>query len=267
MAERRNSAPRKPIRGASVSPYRKGEVALERAFSKLGLGSRTQAREWILAGRVSVAGRVVRDPRFGVVPETARIVLDGEKLERARSCTIVFHKPRGVVTTLRDEKGRPTIFSVLKDLPESGLMPVGRLDQNTSGLLLLTNDSRFSDWVLNPENAVPRVYLVEVRGLATDSQLQAMIQGVTEAGEVLIADGAEILKASGKESRLLIRLCEGKNREVRRLCASVGLPVQRLKRIQLGGLELGTLPVGQWRELEMPELLQVFPGCSVRSQR
>ncbi len=267
MAERRKSAPRKSSPGAAVSPYRKGEVALERAFSKLGLGSRSQAREWILAGRVSVAGRVVRDPRFGVVPETARIVLDGEKLERARCCTIVFHKPRGVVTTLRDEKGRPTIFSVLKDLPEPGLMPVGRLDQNTSGLLLLTNDSRFSEWVLNPENAVPRVYLVEVRGKATDSQLQAMTHGVKEAGEVLKADGAEILKASGKESRLLVRLCEGKNREVRRLCASVGLPVQRLKRIQLGGLELGALPVGQWRELEMTELLQAFPGCPVRDLR
>ncbi len=267
MAERRNSTSRKPSRSLSVSPYRKGEVALERAFSKLGLGSRTQAREWILAGRVSVNGRVVRDPRVGVSPETARIVLDGETVERARPCTIVFHKPRGVVTTLRDEKGRATIFSVLKDLPEPGLMPVGRLDQNTSGLLLLTNDSRFSEWVLNPENQVPRVYLVEVRGLATDAQLQAMVQGVKEAGEVLVADSAEILKASGKESRLLIRLCEGKNREVRRLCAAVGLPVQRLKRVRLGALELGPLPVGQWRELDSEELQAAFPGCPVRSQR
>ncbi len=246
-----------------ASPYRKGEVALERAFSKLGLGSRTQAREWILGGRVRVNGKPVRNPLAGVRPETARIEVDGELREKPATRTVLFHKPKGLVTTLRDEKGRPTIFSVLEDLP-SGLMPVGRLDQHTSGLLLLTNDSRLGDWVLDPKHEVPRVYVAEVRGEATPERVGAMERGVDSEGERLSADRVGVLKVSGRESRLEIELCHGKNREVRRLCGAVGLEVVRLKRIRFGGLQLGDLPVGKWRELSQEELLSAFPGWMPR---
>jgi 23S rRNA pseudouridine2605 synthase len=239
-------------------------VPLERAFSKLGLGSRSQAREWILAGRVSVGGRVVRDPAHAVRPESADLRLDGKPASRARPMTVLLHKPRGLVTTLSDEKGRETIFSVLRGLPE-GLMPVGRLDQHTSGLLLLTNDSRLSDWLLDPANRVPRDYLVEVRGEAREELLLRLRRGLVDEGQRLQADHAEALKVSGRESRLLLRLREGRNREVRRLCAAVGLPVLRLKRVGFGGLELGDLPSGDWRELGREELERAFPGAPIRS--
>ncbi len=249
------------------SPYRKGEVALERAFSKLGLGSRTQARDWILEGRVRVNGKVVRNPRAAVRPETARIELDEAQVARAERLTVVFNKPKGLVTTLRDEKGRPTIYSALQgagqELP-AGMMPVGRLDQHTSGLLILTNDSRIGDWILDPAHQIPREYIAEVRGNATLERVRQIEVGVESRGETLRAKRAWVLKSSGRQSLVGIELTEGRNREVRRLCEAVGLEVIRLKRIRLGGLELGYLPPGKWRKLESDELKRAFPGIPLR---
>lgn len=229
-------------------------VPLNRALSKLGILSRAQATEAIRAGRVRVGGRIVDDPMHLVVPERVRIALDEAPQVRAQWRTILLHKPRGVVTTRRDPEGRDTVFDVIGD-DVRGLNAVGRLDRATSGLLLLTTDSQFANWITDPANGVARVYVVTVRGKLTDADIGSL--------------GAEVTlrKASGRESHLVVQLRTGKNREVRRLFEAIGREVTRLKRVTFGGLELGSLEPGQWREVSRAELGAAFPdapisGCS-----
>lgn len=231
----------------------KGTVALNRALSKLGILSRAQATEAIRAGRVSVAGRIVRDPLFPVVPERARIAVDGARRREEPWRAMLFHKPVGVVTTRRDPEGRPTIYDVIGE-PARGLMAVGRLDLATSGLLLLTNDTQLAHRITDPASAVPRVYIVTVRGEVTEDERARLEEGIVSGGERLRAAAVTVRKRSRRESHVIIELREGRNREVRRLCESIGHEVTRLKRVRLGGLELGTLGVGQWRDLTRAEV-------------
>jgi 23S rRNA pseudouridine2605 synthase len=234
-------------------------VPLERAFSKLGHASRGQARELILAGRVRVNGVLRQDPLFPVTPETAILEVDGKRLDRQEWRALILHKPRSVVTTRSDEKGRPTVFALLKEGAQ-GLHAVGRLDFATTGLLILTNDTRLSSWLTDPANKVSRTYVVTVRGEITPEKLATLQKGVMDEGEFLMPDAIELKKASGRESHLVVTLSEGKNREIRRLFFSVGNEVTRLKRIAFGGLELGELPVGETRELSREDIRNAFPG-------
>jgi 23S rRNA pseudouridine2605 synthase len=240
-----------------------GQVSLERALSKLGLASRTEARSLLREGRVRVDGRTATDPLQPVIPESARIEIDGRAAVRARPRTLLLHKPRGIVTTRSDPEGRPTVYSCLEGLDDH-VIPVGRLDAATSGLLLLTNDTRLADWLTDPTNAVPRVYLVTVRGELTDTAAQHLEEGLDDAGERLAARAVTVRKRSGRETHLVVTLTEGKNREIRRLLAAVGHEVTRLKRVAFGGLELGDLAVGKWREVSEEELKAAFPGAPMR---
>lgn len=240
-----------------------GEVALERALSKLGLASRTEARALIRDGRVRVDGELATDPLAPVVPERIRVEIDGQRAERPAAVTILLHKPRGVVTTRSDPEGRPTVYGCLEGL-ETHVVPVGRLDAATTGLLLLTNDNRFADWVTDPENAVPRVYLVTVRGELSDATAKRLEEGVEEGGELLAARQVTVRKRSGRETHLVLELTEGKNREIRRLLKAVGHEVTRLKRVSFGGLELGDLEPGRWREVGVEEIRVAFPRAPVR---
>lgn len=230
-----------------------GQVSLERALSKLGAASRAEARRRILAGEVEVDGRQVSDPALPVVPERASIRVGGVEVRRVPRRTLAFHKPRGVVVTRRDPEGRETVFDRLGAEGE-GLLAVGRLDLATSGLLLLTGDSRLADALADPANAVPRVYAVTVRGRWQESGAALLKSGVIEGGEALRAADVRARKVSGRESHLLVTLEEGKNREVRRLLAAAGHEVTRLKRIAFGPVELGDLRPGEWRELAEPEI-------------
>jgi len=239
-----------------------GKVKLERALSKLGIASRVVAREWILAGKVQVNGSIQRNPGFAVHPERAIILVDGQRVQKAEAKTFLLYKPKGVITTRSDEKGRPTVFSLIQEL-DLHLIAVGRLDWATSGLLLLTNDTRLADWLTDPSHEIPRTYLVTVRGEPTEDQLKLLRSGIKNQGESLSADAITLRKASRKESHLTVILTEGKNREIRRMFAAIGHEVTRLKRVSYGALELGDLQPGQYRELSKDELLRSLPGIPI----
>jgi 23S rRNA pseudouridine2605 synthase len=223
-------------------------VPLNRALSKLGILSRAQATEAIRAGRVKVDDSVITDPAVSVIPERVRITVDGERRTRAAWRTILFHKPRGVVTTRHDPEGRKTVYDVIGPFAD-GLIAVGRLDLATSGLLLLTTDTRLAHRITDPARAVARVYAVTVRGRVSDEQA-----GQLDAASVVVR------KASSRETHLIVELRRGRNREVRKLFESIGHEVTALKRVRLGGLELGDLEPGEWRALTRTEVEAAFAG-------
>ena len=227
-------------------------VALNRALSKLGVMSRAQATDAIRGGRVTVNGRSVRDPLTAVVPERARIAVDGTPASRTAWRTILFHKPRGVVTSRRDPDGRRTIYDVLGG-DAAGLVPVGRLDLATSGLLILTNDTQLAHRLTAPERAISRVYVVTVRGQVTPDEIERLGRGVVSRGDDLRPLSLVLRKASRRESHLTVELQEGRNREVRRIFDAIGHEVTRLKRVRFGLLELGNLQPGEWREVVRAE--------------
>lgn len=233
-------------------------VPLVRAMSKLGLASRKEAQELIQSKKVKVDGKVITDIDFPVVPEKIRIEIDGVVQDKVSKRYLMLFKPKGLVTTFQDEKGRKTIYSCLPELNQH--MPaVGRLDMHTTGLLILTNDNRFSSWLTDPKNQVPRKYIVTVRGEVSEDSAQKMVEGIIDEGEELKAKSIKIIKSSGKESQLLVELIEGKNREIRRLMLAFKHEVTSLKRISFGNLELGELTDSESRDLTADELQKAFP--------
>jgi pseudouridine synthase len=195
-----------------------------------------------------------------VVPEEIDVTIDGTHQTLPVAITVALHKPRGVVTTRRDPQGRPTVYSLLSDL-DAHVVPVGRLDVATSGLLLLTNDTRLAEWLTNPDNEVPRVYLVTVRGRVTPHEVERLQRGVAHNGDALLARGVAIRKSSTRESLLIVELVEGRNREIRRMMQVIGHEVTRLRRVQFGGLSIDGLPPGGWRTVSRAELTGAFPNA------
>jgi 23S rRNA pseudouridine2605 synthase len=204
---------------------------------------------------------VVDDPGAQVVPERVNVIIDGRTAEAAPSRTIALHKPRGVVTTRRDPQGRPTVYGLMAGAG-AGLAPVGRLDLASTGLLLCTTDTQLGAWLSAPVNAVEREYVVTVRGRMTAVDAARLITGLTIDGERLGASAVRVRKASGRETHLLVTLTEGRNREIRRLCAAVGHEVTHLHRIRIGGVALGALAPGAWRIIPEEILAGAFPGYS-----
>jgi 23S rRNA pseudouridine2605 synthase len=223
--------------------YRPGHVALERALSKRGLASRSEARRVIRDGLVRVNGRVETNPLAAVHPERDRLAVAGRTAAARPWRTIAFHKPRGTVATRRDPEGRPTVFNVL-GAEADGLIAVGRLDLATAGLLLLTTER-----LTTPANRVVRRYVVTARGKVTDDDRAALERGIGD----LRASHVAIRKRSRRETHLIVELTEGKNREIRRLFDAIGKPVTRLLRVAYGPIELGALQPGRWREVTRDE--------------
>ena len=196
---------------------------------------------------------VVTDPGHLVVAETAAIAIAGKPTVAAAWRTVALHKPRGVVTTRRDPEGRTTVFDVLGS--EAGtLVAVGRLDMASTGLLLLTTDTDLAAWLTDPRHEVVRRYVVTARGAVTDDEARAMEAGV----DGLQARSVEVRKRSRRETHVIIELTEGRNREIRRLLQSVGHEVTRLLRVSFGGIELGTLQPGRWRDVTRQEIAAAF---------
>jgi len=227
-------------------------LTVDRLLSKRGIASRGTSQEWIRAGRVRINGRVIRDPATWVLWPKDAVSIDDRPIQDSVKRFILFHKPRGLITTHSDEKGRKTIFDVLP--ADLGYMhAVGRLDQATSGLLLLTNDSVLSSYLTDSAHKVMRIYLVTVRGEFTEAQAAEAVAGVVDGGEPLQCHTVKIQKSSGRESHLEVVLIQGKNREIRRLFQSLGHEVTRLRRIQYGPFKLEDLPSGGWREIPIED--------------
>lgn len=241
-----------------------GTVPLYKALSKAGFASRSQARQWISAGEVEVDGETCRNPERPVRPETAHIYCHGTLVTVQPTRVLLLYKPRGIITSRSDPQGRPTIYSLLPQ-EFAWFHSVGRLDWATSGVLLITNDTRLSSWLTDPAHRIPRVYVITVRGCVTHETVAAMITGIEDAGEVLQAEYVHLRKTSHKESHLLVTLNEGKNREIRRLFTHFGHEVTRLKRIAFGRLTSGDLTPGKYRELSLDEVKRAFPGVWMRT--
>jgi 23S rRNA pseudouridine2605 synthase len=228
-------------------------LTVDRLLSKLGIASRGTSQEWICAGRVRINGRVIGDPGTWVLWPKDAVLIDDQPIKDSVKRFFLFHKPKGVVTTHSDEKGRKTIFDLLP--ADLGFMhAVGRLDQATSGLLLLTNDSALSSFLTDPANKVMRTYLVTVQGEFTEAQATEAVAGVVDGGEHLQCHRVKIQKNSGRESHLEVVLTQGKNREIRRLFKALGHEVTRLRRIQYGPFKLEDLPSGAWREIPIEDV-------------
>jgi len=240
--------------GKHVAGTRHG---LARVMSKRGLCSRSQAEAAIRAGRVTLDGRVVRDPQTPTAAD-ASIAIDDVAVVPVERRYLMLNKPRGTVTTANDERGRDTVYALFADAGLPWIAPVGRLDKASEGLLLFSNDSEWAARISAPESQLEKTYHVQVDRLP-DADLLARIQaGVRDDGEWLAARSVMELRRGEKNAWLEIVLDEGRNRQIRRLLAALDVSVLRLIRVAIGPLQLGNLAKGQWRELDAEEVRAVM---------
>lgn len=230
-------------------------VSLPRAFSKLGVCSRTQAINFILAGRVKVNSTLCTDPQKRVNLSKDKIELDGKPIKPEQFVYIALNKPRGLITTFRDEKNRETVYKCFEGFNLPYVFPVGRLDKASEGLLLFTNDTDWANMILDPENHINKTYHVQINRLADEKLISKIEKGVVDSdGEILKVVSVKMIRAGKKNSWLEIVLEEGKNRHIRRIFETLGIEVLRLVRIQIGSLKLGTLQKGRFGFLSEEEV-------------
>lgn len=241
-------------RSARLPTPRAARHGVARVISKLGVASRSRAASWVHGGRVQVNGQVVRDPEFPVRQGVDRIDVDGQPLARAARVVLMLNKPRGLVTTTRDERDRETVYRCLADTGLPWLAPVGRLDKASEGLLLFSNDPAWSARITDPASGPQKTYHVQI-GCVPDARLLGSLErGAVVDGERLCAKSVQLLRAGGRNAWLEIVLDEGRNRHIRRLLAYFDVTVLRLVRVALGALTLGKLPKGAWRLLSESEV-------------
>lgn len=244
MSEHHHKRPTRPLK------------TLERVLSKAGLGSRTEARAWVAEGRVKVNGRVTRDPDRWIDMQRDHVRFDDTPLAPRERVYVLLYKPAGYLTTYKDPKGRPTVYDLVSGVG-TFVSPVGRLDLETSGLLLMTNDTQFAERVTNPESHVPKTYLVKASALLTDAQLQMLREGIELSDGITRAASVTRLRDSGKHTHFEITLTEGRNRQVRRMVEALGACVLKLVRVRIGAVGIGTLAIGKWRLLTPAEVSAV----------
>jgi 23S rRNA pseudouridine2605 synthase len=232
----------------------KSDMTLDRALSRFGLTSRSLACEAILSGHVKINGRVVRDPGVWVNPQKDAIHFNGNRLRQSRRVYLLFYKPKGVITSHGDPEGRKTIYDCLGE-NSPWVSPVGRLDKDTSGLILLTNDTDFANYVMDPASQIPKTYIVKANTLVSDDQVARMAEGLQlKRGDWARPQNVRRIEDRGKYSWLEIVLTEGKNREVRRLMEAAGFKTLKLVRTRIGPCSLEGLQPGKWRDLARSEL-------------
>ena len=233
---------------------KRARISLARALSKLGFTSRSQARPLITGGRVKVNGRVVTDPEQRIDIERDRVAVDNQAVAAEAKVYVAVNKPAGLVTTRDDERGRPTVFDLFKDARLPYLTPVGRLDKESAGLLLFTNDTRWADHITAPDSHVDKVYHVRIDRVVDMQLIERMLKGVEDKGERLRAKAVEPLEVTDTDSWIKVVLDEGKNRHIRRLLAALDVQVLELLRVAIGPVQLGNLKRGAYRALTDAEV-------------
>lgn len=242
------------------------QVGLARALSKLGYCSRARAAELIRAGHVLLNGRVRRDPESPVSLEQDKIAVNGEPVAATHKLYFVLNKPRGIVTTASDEKGRQTVYDLI-DPKLPWLAPVGRLDKASEGLLLLTNDSEWAARITAPETHLDKTYHVQVNVLADPALLDSIRHGIqTTEGDFLRAKSARLLRSGTRNCWIEVILDEGRNRHIRRMLDELGVEVLRLVRVSIGPLLLAELPKGAVRPLTHSETRALDPETRTRAR-
>ncbi len=231
---------------------------LQKVIAHAGIASRRKAEEYIVAGRVKVNGKVIRELGTQVSAKD-RVEVDDVPIYQEEPVYYLFYKPRGVISAVKDDKNRKVVVDYLSDVPER-IYPVGRLDYDTSGLLLLTNDGDFSQKLTHPKHEVDKVYVAKVKGVADKKTLLPVTRGMRVEGKKLAPARFEILSADVKAQTSIVQLTihEGRNHQVKNMLKAVGLPVQKLKREKYGELTLGNMRPGEYRELSKKEVSQLL---------
>lgn len=242
------------------------DLRIQKFMSECGICSRRKAEEMVMAGKVKINGKTALIGEK-VNPYTDKVTVQGKLIKRQKEKKyIILHKPRGFVTTLSDEKGRKDITLLTEDIKER-VYPVGRLDKNSEGLLLLTNDGEFANMITHPKTHIPKTYRVTVRPPVSDNALNSLINGVTlDDGYTTAPADVSIVQSEENRVVLLITIYEGKNRQIRRMCEALGIELIRLKRIAIGEIRLGMLPQGKWRELSEQEIRSLYSDAKRQSE-
>ncbi len=230
------------------------KIRLQKYLAENGIASRRKSEELIERGKVRVNGHPAR---LGdkVDPKRDLVTVSGERVQPAETgnCYFMLNKPRGYVTTMRDEMGRKCVAELMEDV-DCRVFPVGRLDRDSEGLLLFTNDGEFANMMTHPSMHVSKTYRVTVRPKADEEQLVALSSGVVIDGRRTMPASVQVLGEETDRTVFQITIHEGRNRQIRKMCEAVGLETIRLKRISIGSVKLGSLPVGQYRELKKEEV-------------
>ncbi len=228
-------------------------VRLQKLLAEAGIASRRASEQLIRDGRVAVNGQLIQQLGTKVDPARDRVTVDSQRVKVRRKLYLALHKPRGYLCTRRDPARRPTVGDLLP--PEwSHVFSVGRLDQESEGLIFLTNDGQFALRLTHPRFGTSKTYRVTVEGRIETPSLAQMLHGVRDQGESIRAAKARLVSANNTHSVVELELAEGKNREIRRLCEALGFRITRLQRIRIGAIPLGELPPGKWRTLTEPEI-------------
>ena len=238
------------------------KVRLQKYLSECGVASRRKAEDLIMAGKVKVNGKPasIGDK---IDPNRDTVVVAGKKIKKTKKNTyIMLHKPRGFITTLSDEMGRKCVAQLVEDVG-TRVYPVGRLDRDSEGLLLLTDDGEFANALTHPTRHVPKTYRVTVRPTITEEQITALTTGIEIDGRMTMPSEVRVLEK--KEGRVVLEIIiyEGRNRQIRKMCDSLGLEVARLKRTQIGSVKLGMLKQGDWRNLTEEEVHKLVVASSL----
>ena len=232
---------------------------LERVLSKAGLGSRTEARGWIGSGRVRVNGKVVASPDHWVDLDRDRVTFDGRPVRAGRQIYLLLYKPKGYLTTYTDPQGRPTVYDLIRDV-DAWVAPAGRLDLDTTGLLIMTNDTAFAEHLTNPEHKISKTYQAKCADRLTDEQIARLRHGVELSDGPTRPAVVERLRDSGKYTHIELTITEGRNRQVRRMVEAIGSQVLKLTRVAIGDLRISDLQIGHWRHLTAAELRALNAG-------
>ncbi len=239
-------------------------IRLQKILAEAGLFSRRKAEKAILEGRVRVNGESVTVLGASADPEKDTITCDGNEIKRRPKLYILLNKPGGLLTSCADDRGRRTVIDLVDEIEER-LFPVGRLDYNTTGALILTNDGLFAQKMMRPSSSVTKTYLAKVRGAVSEKTVSRMRAGITVDGVRHRFQSVRLERSTGKNSVLKIELTEGKNRQIKKVCQALGCPVSKLGRIAYGPVKLGALSPGDYRHLSQREVKALLSGVKPKS--